>query len=63
MFADLSLECRTLKDVIEKNFKNSGEAGACQLSYRTVFDEHLSRLPGFIAEQNAVFLQTGHLAG
>ncbi len=25
MFADLSLECRALKDVIEKNFKNSGK--------------------------------------
>lgn len=63
MFADLSLECRALKDVIEKSFKNSGKAGACQLPYRTVFDEHPSRLPGLIAEQNGVFLQTGYPAG
>lgn len=63
MFADLSLECRALKDVIEKSFKNSGKAGACQLPYRTVFDEHPSCLPGPIAEQNGVFLQTGYPAG
>ncbi len=63
MVTDLSLECRALKDVIEKSFKNSGKTGACQLSYRTVFDEHPSRLPGLIAEQNGVFLQTRYPAG
>ncbi len=44
----------------KKSFKNSGKAGACQLPYRTVFDEYPSRLPGLIAEQNGVFLQTGY---
>jgi hypothetical protein len=44
----------------KKSFKNSGKAGACQLPYRIVFDEHSSRLPVLIAEQNGVFLQTGY---
>lgn len=32
MFADLSLECRALKDVIEKSFKTRDKAGARRLS-------------------------------
>lgn len=63
MFVDLSFECRTLKDVIEKSYKNSGKSGACQLPYRTVFDEHPSRLPNLIAEQDGILLQTGYPAG
>lgn len=55
MFADLSLECRALKDVIEKSFKNSGKAGACQLSYRIVFDEHPSRLRALSLSRTVYF--------
>ncbi len=56
MFADLSLECRALKDVIEKSFKTSDKAGARQLSDGTVCHEHPPGVQDIIAEQDGVFL-------
>lgn len=56
MFADLSLECRALKDVIEKSFKTSDKAGARQLSDSTICHEHP---PGV---QDGVFLSVRHPA-
>ncbi len=51
MFADLSLENRALKDVIEKSFKTSDKAGARQLSDSTICHDHP---PGL---QDSVFYQ------
>jgi len=56
MFADLSLECRALKDVIEKNFKTSDKAGARQLSDGTIHHEHPPGLHDIIAEQDGLCL-------
>lgn len=56
MFADLSLECRALKDVIEKSSKTSDKAGACQLSDCTIFHEYPPGMQDSIAEQDGVFL-------
>jgi len=56
MFADLSLECRALKDVIEKSFKTSDKAGARQLSEGTICHEHPPGVQDIIAKQDGVFL-------
>lgn len=40
MFSDLSLECRALKDVMEKSFKTSDKARARKLSDHAIYDEH-----------------------
>jgi len=56
MFADLSLECRALKDVIEKCFKASDKAGARQLSGGTICHKHPPGVQDIIAEQGGVFL-------
>ncbi len=56
MFADLSLESRALKDVIEKSFKTSDKAGARQLSDGTICHEHPSVLQDVIAEQDGLCL-------
>lgn len=57
MFADLSLECRALKDVIEKCFKTSDKAGARRLSDLTIYDEHSPSVQDVIAEQDGVLYQ------
>lgn len=56
MFSDLSLECRALKDVIEKSFKTSDKAGARQLSDGAICHEFTPGLQDVIAEQDGVFL-------
>lgn len=56
MFADLSLECRALKDVIEKGFKTSDKAGARQLSDGTICHERPLGLWDIIAEQDGLCL-------
>jgi putative transposase len=40
VFAGLTLECRTLKDIIEKNFKTIAKTLACPLSDRAVYEEY-----------------------
>ncbi len=62
MFADLSLECRALKDVIEKSFKTSDKTGTRQLSDRPVFDEHTTGMQDLVAEQDGVFLSARYPA-
>lgn len=62
MFADLSLECRALKDVIEKSFKTSDKAGACQLSDGTICHEHPPGVQDIIAEQDGIFLSARYPA-
>lgn len=56
MFADLSLECRALKDIIEKSFNTSDTAGARRLSDLTIYDEHSPGMQDVIAEQDGVLL-------
>ena len=56
MFADLSLECRALKDIIEKSFNTSDKAGARRLSDLTIYDEHSPGMQDVIAEQDGVLL-------
>ncbi|AFQ67257.1 Transposase [Klebsiella pneumoniae subsp. pneumoniae 1084] len=63
MFADLSLECRALKDVIEKNFKTSDKAWAGQLSDRTVCHELTSGMQDIVAEQDGISLSAGYATG
>lgn len=55
MFADLSLENRTLKDVIEKNFKTRDKAWTRQLYERKVFNECMPGIQDVIAEQDGLF--------
>ncbi|MBH3283834.1 hypothetical protein I5N59_24185 [Serratia marcescens] len=62
MFADLSLECRALKDFIEKSFKTSDKAGARQLSGGTICHEYPPGLQDVIAEQDGVFLSARYPA-
>ncbi|SHI04105.1 putative transposase [Pantoea sesami] len=62
IFADLSLECLALKDVIEKSFNTSDKAGARQLSDGTICHEHPPGVQDIIAEQDGVFLSARHLA-
>ena len=52
MFVNLNLECRALKNVIEKSFKASDKAGAGQLSGRTVCHELTSGMQDIVAEQD-----------
>ncbi len=60
MFADLSLECRSLKDVIEKSFTTSDKARAGQLSDRAVCHELTSGMQDIVAEQDGISLSAGH---
>lgn len=60
MFADLSLECRALKDVIEKSFNTSDKALAGQLSDRAVCHELAPGLQDIVAEQDGISLSAGH---
>lgn len=62
MFADLSLECRALKDVIEKSFKASDKAGARQLSGGTICHEYPPGMQDIIAEQDGLFLSARYPA-
>ena len=50
MFAGLSLECRALKDVIEKSFKTIDKAWARQLSDYAIYDEHTPSMHDIVAE-------------
>ena len=63
MFADLSLECRALKDIIEKSFKTSDKAWAGQLSDRTVCHELTSGMQDIVAEQDGISLSAGYATG
>ncbi len=63
MFADLSLECRALKDVIKKSFKTSDKALAGQLSDRTVCHELTSGMQDIVAEQDGISLSAGYATG
>ncbi|OWP45187.1 hypothetical protein CEG93_04825 [Raoultella ornithinolytica] len=56
MFADLSLECRALKDVIEKSFKTSDKARTRRLSDLAIYGEHSPGMQDVIAEQDGVLL-------
>ncbi len=62
IFADLSLEYRALKDVIEKSFKASDKAGARQLSGGTTCHEYPPGMQDIIAEQDGVFLSARYPA-
>ena len=62
MFADLSLENRTLKNVIEKSLKTSDKAWAYQLSDDTIFYELTLGMQDIIAEQDGIFLRGMRLA-
>lgn len=63
MFADLSLECRALKDVIEKCFKTGDKAWACQLSDGAIFHKLTPGMQDVIAEQERVPLLAWHPPG
>lgn len=56
MLAYLSLECRALKDVIEKSINTSDKAGACQLSDGTICHERPPGLQDIVAEQRRYFV-------
>ena len=63
MFADLSLECCALKDVVEKSFKTGDKAWAGQLSYGTICHEHPPGMQDLVAEQNGISLSAGYATG
>ena len=42
MYADLALDNRILKEVIEKNSRARGEKGPCKRNRRRIWSEHLS---------------------
>lgn len=63
MFTYLSLECRALKDVIEKSLKNSDKVGTRQLFDGTVYHEHPPDLQDLIAKQDGLCLPAQLLSG
>lgn len=56
MFADLSLENRALKDVIEKNSEASGQTGTGQLRGPDFFSQRQTGLQSTVAEQDGLSL-------
>lgn len=60
MFADLSLECCALKDIIEKSFKNSDKVSICQPSDRAVCHELTSGMQDIVVEQDGISLSAGY---
>lgn len=55
MFANLSLEYRALKDVIEKSFKTTDKEGVRQLYDGTICHEYPLGVQDSYAEQDGVF--------
>lgn len=60
MFADISLENRALKDVIEKNSEACREAGTGDVSDTDFHDEHPAGLPDINAQPDGVSLPAGY---
>lgn len=56
IFADLSLENRALRDVIEKKLKTSDKMLVCQIYERDFFDDLTLGTLDIIAEQDGLFL-------
>lgn len=62
MFADLSLENRALKDVIEKNSEAGSKAGADKACGADFFSQRQAGLPGFFSEPYGLSLPSRHVA-
>ncbi|CBJ46922.1 putative transposase (partial), partial [Erwinia amylovora ATCC 49946] len=59
MFANLSLECRALKNVTEQNSETRSEAGAGHIYCSDIFAECPAGPPGAVAEPNGLSLSPG----
>lgn len=60
MFADLSIEHRAVKDIIEKISKNSNKACAGHLFDRSVCHELTSDIQNIVAEQGVISRSVGY---